>query len=449
MEKSPYRKCLQNTSGRMFTREIEREMGIISISRTGFFPAGTFGLQEDYDLTLEALKGYITSLKESGMLCIQLFLLPPPRYELRLMNNIILAMYGLRIESPDRHLIVLRSWDTMSFFVKKSPFTIEELRKISDFAESREFDVVFPDLAVSRTFITGPDYRDIFMNLMHWKGLSVVKENYPFDIGVTTDDKPFLHYFLRLKHIKEIYALTGRKWTYFLYEGMALPFVLMFLSIFSIALFVATFLFFRRGNSNSKQLTCNFELTTLCYFAVIGFAFMFIEVFFIHLFILPLGSPAASFATVLVTLLLSTGFGSIMSGYVKGKKVFYAMCTILFLLMMYYLLPAYLYTYSFSFLFLIPTGFLLGFYFPAGIKLLCGHDSRTIPLAYAMNGAASIISPPLASVIAVSLGLKILLILSCVLYGLAILIIGNKLYLMHRPAGHFISSEPLRSLEQR
>jgi len=91
-EDSIYNKQLHESSGRIFFKKHNEYFDVISISRTGFFPSGTFGLQEDFELTIEALQVYLSRLKEDGMLSIQMFLLPPSRYELRMVNNIIRAL---------------------------------------------------------------------------------------------------------------------------------------------------------------------------------------------------------------------------------------------------------------------------------------------------------------------------------------------------------------------
>ena len=150
---------------------------------------------------------------------------------------------------------------------------------------------------------------------------------------------------------------------------------------------------------------------------------MFIEVFFIHKFILPLESPVTAFSVVLSTILLSSGCGSLLSGYIKDKKISYIMAIVLVLLVFYFFLFEMILSLSFSWAFIIPLGILLGLFFPSGIKLLLKDDQGLIPLAYAINGAASIIAPPLASIVAVIYGCRILLILSLILYGFSLLLL--------------------------
>jgi hypothetical protein len=441
---SVYRKSLYFSSGTKLVKNLHKNMDVIFISRTGFFPSGTFGLQEDYDVTVEALKSYISHLKEDGLLFIQMFLLPPPRYELRMMNNILYALNGLGVEDVENHLVVFRSWDTINFLLKRTGFTEKESEKALHFLASREFEIIYPAPDTAERFIAGLDYRNLFKTLLDKEKSNAFIKDYPFSIGITTNDKPFFHYFLKLGNLKEIYALSGKKWAYFLYEGMALPFILVFLIILSILIFIGTFLLSKKCIYYSKLpglaqrspgqdlrfsragragRTPNSELVSLCYFAFIGFSFMFIEVFFIHKFILPLESPVIAFSVVLSTILLSSGCGSLLSGYMKDKKIPYIMAIVLILLVFYFFLFEMILSLSFSWVFIIPLGILLGLFFPSGIKLFLREDKSLIPLAYSINGAASIIAPPLASIVAVIYGCRILLILSFILYGFSLLLL--------------------------
>lgn len=76
-----------------------------------------------------------------------------------------------------------------------------------------------------------------------------------------------------------------------------------------------------------------------------------------------------------------------------------------------------------SAVFMVPIGIVLGFFFPVGLRFLISEETGGVPLAYAANGAASIIAPSLASLLAVAYGCTILLILAAVLYALAVVLV--------------------------
>ncbi|HOE17876.1 MAG TPA: hypothetical protein PLX02_09675 [Syntrophorhabdaceae bacterium] len=406
-----HRRDLHRISGRRLLQDLPEKVDIVYLSGTGFFPAGTFGLTENYDTTVDALQYYLANMRRDGMLYIQLFVLPPPRYELRIFNNIIEALNGLSLSDHERRLVVFRTWDTMNFLIKPSGFTMNEDTTIKNFSALNQFDIVYPSPA-RKARIEGLDYGEILGSLADTKKREKVASDHTFDIRPTTDDRPFFNYFMKIGKIKEIYMLSGKKWSYFLHEGMALPFLVALLALVASAIFTATFVRAkRRIHKAGKGL-----FPGVSYFALIGFAFMFVEVYFLHTLILPLGSPAEALSIVLVTLLLSAGAGSMTSGFVAAKRLMPFMYLLPLLLVCYAVLFQKVVLSEWSFLAIAPIGMFLGFFFPFGIRTLSKEDPAAIPLAYAMNGAASIVSPVLASLIAVEYGLTVLLILAAILY---------------------------------
>jgi hypothetical protein len=427
---SLYRQGLAHASGRSLAQSMGEPIDLVAITMGGFFPGGSFGLQEEYDMTVEALTVYLSHLSTAGYLFIQTYLVPPPRYELKIMNTLVHALAAVGITKPDAHCVVFRSWDTINFLAKKSPFTPDQHAAISRFLESREFDLVYPASTMGEAvhqerFITGRDYGNLLIPLADASQRDAFLKNYPFDVSVTTDDRPFFHYFLKTGRVGEVYELAGRKWVYFLYEGMALPFVLVVLVLFAAIALAGVMLFGKRRLSASG----------FCYFSAIGLAFMFVELFLVHQFIRPLITPVSAFTVVVATMLFSSAAGSFASGSVSIAKGWWWLAA----------LPTVFALYLFSWsaimasrLFIvaaIPLGFLMGFFFPLGIKKFCSRDERLIPLAYAVNGAASVVGPPAASTIAVLTGCSSLLVFAFLLYGGALLLLGfsHKGHESHTP----------------
>ena len=410
-------------SGRNLLKKFPKEIGLIFVSKTGFYPSGSFGLQEDYDLTVEAIETYLTRMKDGGVLFIQMFLLPPPRYELRLVKNIHAALKRTGIQEIHKHLIIYRSWDTVNFLVKKDGFSEEDFDKTRQFLTSRQFDLLYPDYPGQEQFITGLDYRGLFRQVLQSESRTDFGSSYTFDIRETTDDRPFFHSFLKIGTMREIYENTGRKWVYFLHEGMFLPFILIFLILLALSIFAITF-FLSRGRAYKPE-THNPKLIThsLMYFVLIGFAFMFVEVFFIHRLILPFGSPVRAFSITLVTILLSAGIGSLATGWIAGRKMVWIMGLAPLLAVACYFLFDLVDEAKVSAVFMVPIGIVLGFFFPVGLRFLISEETGGVPLAYAANGAASIIAPSLASLLAVAYGCNILLILAAFLYALAVVLV--------------------------
>ncbi len=432
---SIYNKSLHDSSGRLFLQKRKEYFDIISISKTGFFPSGTFGLQEDYELTTEALRAYLDHLTNDGMLSIQMFLLHPARYELRLMNNIIHALKKENKNISEKHLLIYRSWDTINFLMKKNYFSAGEQETINTFLTSRHFDIIYGNNFPETRFITGVDYNRIFGQLIDNRQKDVFINNYAFDISTTSDNRPFFHYFFKADKLREIYDLSGKKWSYFIHEGMTLPFIILFQFLFLILLLA---FFFVASKCYKKEKGCYLSgiFTTVyspLYFIFIGFAFMFAEMFFIHRLILVYGSPVRAFSITLVAFLLSSGAGSLVCGYLSDKSALKIMHGAPLIALSYFVVAIIIPKAINNFYYIIPFGFFLGFFFPMGIKIFCAGNTKTIPVSYALNGAASILAPLLASMIGVACGLRTLLVLTFLFYGFALFFLS---FTGHRHKNH-------------
>jgi len=411
-------------SGRSLLKSLPRKHGLVFLSKTGFFPSGQFGLQEDYDLTSQAIEAYTRTLQDDGILFIQTYLLPPPRLELRLAANIAAALKRMGIQETWKHLVIYRSWDTINYVVKRDSFSGVDLEKISRFLVSRQFDLLYPDTVGQAKFIAGLNYSALFHQILNTASSAGFISSYPFDIRETTDDRPFLYYFLKPGKIGEVYELSGKKWIYFLHEGMFLPFTLFLLICLSLAVFFAVSLV--SSKSGFKQRTVQkstFKPLSLAYFISIGFAFMFVEVYFVHRLMLSFGSPASAFSTTLVTTLLCAGFGSLAAAKAMCRKTVWVISLAPLLIIMCWSLFDVVKEVRISAAMIVPAGIVMGLFFPSGLRYLLNDESDNVPLAYAANGAASIIAPSLASFLAVTYGCNLLLILAAILYAVATAII--------------------------
>ena len=71
---------------------------------------------------------------------------------------------------------------------------------------------------------------------------------------------------------------------------------------------------------------------------------------------------------------------------------------------------------------LAPLAFLMGWPFPAGMALLEKRSANLMPWAWGINGFASVAAAPLAVLLAMSLGFRLVLALAVIAYLLAVLV---------------------------
>jgi hypothetical protein len=414
---------------------------LIDLPLTGVSVTGIFGISEDYKYTVEAFKQYLGALTDDGILAISLYLIQPPRTEFRILSTLISAFKQNGVDNISTRVAAIRSWDSMTIIVKKSPLTVREIKKIKEFSESRRFDLVYyPGIReeeTNRYVKLYPDkYLDGFKRLLDPATYSLFINNYLFDIKPVYDENPFFHYYLKLANVKEIYHIMGQKWLYFIEEGYLLPVV--FIIVFILCLItILVPAFFRSvsgdNHSNLFRQSGSFSLiSSLLFFAMLGIGFMFVEVSLIQKSILLLENPSYSLASVLTSILISSGIGSMFSERFSRLRSAYSLLIIAVLIFSYSLIfPLLLNLSSFEFktrviicsIFFAPLGFFMGIPFPMGLKILGQQDRSLIPWAWAVNATLSVLAPVMSIMIAITIGFTYVLWLGSLAYLLAFILL--------------------------
>jgi hypothetical protein len=407
---------------------------VIDISLTGAIPSGPFGISEDYRFTREAFREYLSHLSKDGVLSISLFILPPPRTELRLLLTAIGALEDMGISDAKGHIAAIRSWGSILMLIKPTPFSALEIEKTRKFAAQNGFDLVYhPGIREDETniFVKTPsnDYHRAFASLIEADSREDFMKNYVFDIREVGDDRPYFHYYLKLSKLNAIYEVMGRKWQYFIQEGYLLPIVFLQAAVLSLLLLLLPGILKRGGAKPTFDLV---------YFALLGLGFMFVEVPLIQKMILPFENPQRAVALVLSAVLMSSGAGSLMSQRYRmlqspGVLLVLALVSAVYamslsaaagLLSSWHMnarLPL-------SFLVMMPAGFLMGIPFPMGMRALGRRNHALIPWAWAVNGCFSVLAPVLAVMLAMAWGFSLVFLLGAAMYGLAFVVGSRTLF---------------------
>jgi len=415
--------------GRTWLKTSEKKFDIIDIQALSTTPSDTFGVAEDYRFTVEAFKEYLNHLKPDGFLSVNLFILPPPRIELRILNIIVRAMEKMGIKDVEKHIAAIRSWGTIGILVKKTELSPKDKDKIREFSKRRHFDLIhYPGIKEDETniYVKMPsnEYASAFRNLLDPESRRLFIGNYLFDIKPVYDIKPFFNYFLRLKNIKPIYEVMGRKWQYFIEEGYLLIAVFMQVLALSIIIILMPI---------PSLLKVKLKVGFLPYFALLGTGFMFIEISLIQKMILPLGNPSHAVASVLASLLISSAIGSLLSQrFSRLRSPYIVLLISVVTIALSFLLPSIsngislhplYFKIAMIFLMLLPMGLCIGIPFPLGLKILGEREPSLIPLAWAINGCFSVLAPILTIILAMEIGFKAVLWLGGGVYIMAFILL--------------------------
>jgi hypothetical protein len=429
--------------GRTWLSSSARMFDIIDLSFMGSLPGASFGFAEDYRFTVEAFRAYLDHLKPGGFLSLNLYIVPPPRTEFRLLATLAEAAERSGRTDVATRIAAIRSWDTLTVLYKNGDLSDRDLDRIRTFCRERRFDTVYyPGITIgeSNVFVKmrGNEYFEAFQRLILPAARQQFLEHSLFDVRPVHDDNPFFHYYLKIGNIKDIYGVMGGKWQYFFEEGYLLPVLFGQVLVISVILIVLPLFAGRRPVPPDAGRG---TLPALSYFAAIGLAFLFVEIVIIQKMVLVLEHPAYAAGTVIASVLAGSGAGSYASQRVEwlrrprmllivgGICAFYSVALSgLDPFLVVISMPARIFA---VFLFFLPLGFFLGIPLPLGMVLLQKSTPELVPWAWAVNGCFSVLSPILTVMLALAVGYSLVILTGAGLYFAG--------YLCIRPARNSLS----------
>lgn len=421
---------LFNEDGRTFVRRSNKKYDIIMMFATDSLLAlstGSYVLLDNYLYTKEAFVDYFKHLSEPGFLQVGRWYAPnKPAETLRVFSTALEALKETGINDPVKNIAVINDVNWASVIIKKTPITPVELIRLRQFCDMCGFTMLFPE-----TFSDplGRLNNAPFVELAESISSGTQNKfylNYPFNVNPVSDDSPFFYQFDKLTTVSSKQSNEANDCV----RGVWYIFVLLSLLIQSI-FFSSVFIFLPLLVSK-KQYASGGQFSCL-YFALLGTAFMFVEMSIVQKFVMFLGSPIYSMAVIIPVLLIFAGLGSLTSSGIRdrnlGFSIFVATITcgltiILFQLLVPFISDIFLrqpigiriITVIIS---IAPFSFVMGFPFPLGLRLIGLHSKETVPWAWAINGAFSVISSILATILAMQFGFRMVLITSAALYFLA------------------------------
>jgi SAM-dependent methyltransferase len=411
--------------GRNFLTHSDGNYDLIQISLIDSWAAtaaGAFALSEAYLYTVDALRLYLRKLAPGGVVSISRWMSGERELEagrLALMIRRALELEG--IGDPLRHLCVLQSWDVGTFLVSRAAFEPGELAKLDTIDEERGFFRRWPVPEGGQSSI-------VAYVLEH--GPEGYEEE-GADLSPATDDRPFFFQTLSLLHKVDsdyLARLSNNE-----HSVSMLKTLVVTVSALTVLLFFSPFAFTAR-----RRRSADFWRAS-SYFLCVGLGFMLVEMPLVQRFVLYLGHPSYATTVVLATLLLGAGLGSFCSSAVPARVLArYALVLPLSLACFDPLLgrmfeatlgSPFGVRCALAALLLVPTGFMLGFPFSAGMQVFGDQDK---PWCWAVNGAASVLSTVFSLALSIVLGLRATMLLGAGIYAVAVLLFARTARAQHR-----------------
>jgi hypothetical protein len=407
------------SEGRHYVRSHSDRYDILQITAVDTFSAQTTGayvLAESYLYTVEAFEDYLSHLTDDGVLSIVTgdlrFASVPPTHATRLALVAREALRRRGAANPQAHIMLVadprESSSLCNVLVKRSPFTPDEVRRVSKFITGNGFVVQLAPGGVGDPLIAR------LVNTAEPELARVLSET-EFAVDPVTDDRPFFFHSLRWRGVLSGLA-EARKELWF-FPG-SLTGQLMLLIMLGQAIVVGGALIVvplaRRGLG---QVPLSTTLAFLAYFLGLGLGFLMIEISFVQKYVLVLGYPTYSLSVTVCSLLVSAAAGAALSqrGWARPERFLgWLLAATVGLIVMegatlsalreHVLAAPLSIRIGLTVLMQFPLGMALGMYFPTGLELLRRIEPRLIPWAWAVNGVGSVAATVLAVILAMEIG---------------------------------------------
>ncbi len=421
---------------RGFVRRTDRRYDVVQIALLDSFAAssaGLYALSESYLYTVEAIEEYLGVLKPGGLLTITRWLKLPPRDSLKLFATAAEALRRIGVEDPSRRMALIRGWKTATLVVKNGELSDEEIGRIRKFCEERAFDVAYlPGIEQGETnrfnVLERPYLHEGALKLLGDEAADFTAR-YKFDIRPATDDRPYFMNFFKWGTLPEILKLKGAGGASLMEWGYPVLIATLVQALILSAILVLLPLRSLRGAAGTRRS----RLAIAGYFSLLGLAFLFLEIAFIQKFILFLGHPIYAVAVILASFLIFAGIGSGISHAVINRSrlraerlILIAASSIAAISLIYVLALPHIFgalvglcstaRIVMSVILIAPPALFMGIPFPVGLRLAGRIDDGLVPWAWGINGCASVVSPILATILAIHLGFTAVVALAAALY---------------------------------
>lgn len=431
---------------RAFVRASTATYDLIVLAGGDSFASSGAGVQaasEQYALTVEALRDYLSRLSPGGMIAITRWSKQPPRDELKLLATAIAALRERGSTEPARQLAAIRNWDASTWLVARRPFDVLQLRALQAFAMEQGFDPVHvpgasPDPAQRFHVIEPPYIFEGTRALLSAHGHDYLRA-YRFDITPARDDRPYFGHFFRWRSLPELWRLRDQGSAVLLDAGYLLLIAALVQAVPLAVLLVLLPLHFlpRPGKNADAALS---RLRAGSYFLALGLAFLLIEIATLSRLTLLVGHPLIAASVGLAGFLLCAGAGSLQTqrwlwrnedadDAVLATRIRGSVWAIAFGLVWQFLLFFIAYRYASAWPVALrsalglagiaPLAYAMGMPFALGLSRLARVAPAFVPWAWGLNGCASVIAAIVAVLLAIQVGLRATLLIALALYVFA------------------------------
>lgn len=430
--------------GRTFLSRSDNKYDLIwypapdSYSATNAAASGAFVLSESYLYTTETVAESLEHLRDTGVLVAQFGELNydgKPNRTSRYVATARQALTEAGVSDPGAHIVVLRSpaAEVASYstvLVKPTPFTDGEIADLTAAVGAvPDSDVRYAPGSVPVITADPPSQ----IASLPADELDAYLASLPYEVGAISDNGPFFWHFAPFGDVLANY--TSSIDVIDLEDSLGERVLILLLGLAIVLGGIFLLLPFITIRDQWRQLPR--KGTSLLYFSCLGLGFMLLEISLIQRLVLFLGFPTYSLTVTLASILIFTGVGALLSGRVVhlGRRVLPPLAAAVTILTAFYLFALPPLTTALlgwplaarvvvTFLILAPLGITLGMFMPLGLGAVAGlspFHREYVAWGWAVNGFASVTGAVLTTVLAMTFGFSVVMVIALVLYLVAIL----------------------------
>jgi spermidine synthase len=376
--------------------------------------AGAFTLAESYLYTREAFESYLRQLNPGGILTLTRWMSDPPRQTLRVITIADAALRSLGVENTAAHIMLVTDvrQGFSVFLISTTPF--DQAQSARALAASRAKG--FIPLALPHQQLAEP--LNLYEQLLATPDKASFVRDYPFDISVTTDDKPFF-----FEHTKWQNAWKYPDRIFDKFNGH----LILLATALVVALLGTIFILIPARFGLAREQRDRGHQRKLAYFACLGLGYVLVEMVLVQKLTLYLGNPAYALAVVLCGMLVFSGLGSLLSAVLR-TPVIPASAVALTLIAYRVGLDACLHAtlaqpialrIALALALLALPATLMGMPFPSAVARLGEARRGLVVRGWVINGYCSVLGSCVAMIVSISAGFHVVLLTAAAIYALA------------------------------
>ncbi|MCS6778791.1 MAG: class I SAM-dependent methyltransferase [Geminicoccaceae bacterium] len=385
--------------------------------------AGAFSLSENGLYTVEGWRRFFDRLTASGIFTVSRWYDPADVNETgRLLSLAKAALLTRGAAEPERHIVLAAHDRIATIIVGREPLSAADIATLTETADRLRFRLLVAPgrpaaSPVLARIVAAPDL----------ESLHALARGFRLDLSPATDDRPFFFNQLRMSHPSAMLEAVRSHGTGVIRGNLQATITLALIIGLSALVVLVTMI--APALPTLRRAEPALAALGTIYFLFIGLGFMLVEIGLLQRLSVFLGHPVYGLAIGLFGIILSTGLGALASERLRleasGRILLWsaALALVLFMLPVWFppvaaafegaTLPVRV---SLCLLAIGPPGFLMGFAFPAGMRLVEAIDARPTPWFWAVNGAAGVLAAGIAVAVGIEAGISTSLRIAAICY---------------------------------